>query len=63
MFQLSLVPVAHAQVTATTVNDIVDASLTTITSILTTNLPLVIGFAVSIIGLLLAWRYFRRFVH
>lgn len=59
---LALIPKAFAQVSTTTTNTIVSDSLTTLTSILTTNLPLVIGFAVALIGVGLAWKYFRRFV-
>jgi len=59
---LALVPSAFAQVSTSTINTVVSDSLTTLTSVLTTNLPLVVGFAVSIIGLMLAWKYFRRFI-
>jgi len=57
-----LIPTAFAQVSTSTIDSVVTSSLSTLTSVLTTNLPLVIGFAVSIIGLMLAWKYFRRFI-
>lgn len=59
---LLLAPNAHAQIASSTADTIVDSAVLNVTEILTTVLPTVAGLAASIIGVMLAWKYFRKFV-
>jgi len=57
-----LVPVAQAQVATATINTAVTDSISTVTSLLTTNIPLLVGFAISLIALFFIWRLVKRFL-
>ncbi len=57
-----MINIASAQVSTTTINTAVTDSLATLTTVLTTNVPLVVSFAVGLITLFFVWRLFKRFI-
>ncbi len=57
-----LIPVVDAQVASGTINTAVSDSISTVTDLLTTNLPLLIGFAISLIVFFFVWRLAKRFL-
>jgi len=58
---LALIPNAFAQLSTTTAKDIVDAQVASLGTVAADNLPTIIGVAVLIALVFVAYRWFKKF--
>ncbi len=62
MYNLLYVPIANAQVASSVIDTFVTDSRDSVTTVLTTNIPILIAFAVSLLVLWFVWRLAKRFL-